>query len=203
MKYSSALAAANYDRLARKFFGREKLAKQISDEFLKYLNINHEPAFVVECAAGSGIITERLQSAGFKVLALDLNLEPLKIINDKFPNVKIEQNNINNSLPVALNNVDGMLAVAADRYMTILGQKNFVTEANRVLKSNGILIWPTFLGDSVLGRIKYGNKWRFGSKEKIKLLKENQFEILSNRLKINGWLEPAWCRLLIAKKIPD
>lgn len=200
-KYTSEKDSRMYDLVACHYFGREKLAKQIASKFLKYIDLDPSLATICDRAAGTGIITKALVEAGFKVRASDLSRSQLGELSKKFKDVIVVEENLNdNIIGVGDSTVDGLVAVAADRFMTVEGQKIFVREAKRVLKTDGILIWPTFFGEYIIGKIKYGRQWQGSPKEKIKLLEENGFKILSNKLKVNGFLEPAVCRLLVAKK---
>lgn len=200
-RYNSEKDSRIYDFVARHYFGRDKLAQQIALEFLKYIDLKRFSATICDRAAGTGIITKGLVEAGFKVRSSDLNLSQLEELSKKIKDVTVVEEDLNdNVVGVDDSTVDGVVAVAADRFMTVKGQRIFVKEAKRVLKTNGILIWPTFFGEYVVGKFKYGRQWRGSPKEKIKLLEENGFKILSNKLKVNGFLEPAVCKLLVAKK---
>ncbi len=199
-KYTSQRDAEMYDQVARYYFSREKLARQIGIVFLENFDADPSQITIYDRAAGTGIITEALLDAGFKVCASDLSQDQLNKLKVKFENVPTVVEDLNGPMvTVADSSIDGMVEVAADRFMTAQGQEIFVKEAYRVLKKGGILVWPVLFGE-YYGKLKHGWKWRAGARARIKLLQENSFKILSDDLKIWDISPASMCRLLIAKK---
>jgi len=199
-RYQSERDAEMYDLVARYYFGRQELAKQISLEFLKRIEVVPTEAMICDRAAGTGIITEALLDVGYNVCASDLSQTQLKTLAEKFSvaTTKIEDLN-GQMIGVEDNSIDGIVEVGADRFMTPMGQELFVQEAARTLKVGGILIWPTFPSE-YHAKFTQGWRWRASSLAKIKLLKKNGFIILSNRLHIKSFSLAAVCRILVARK---
>ena len=142
-----------------------------------------------------------LVSAGYNVRASDVSQEQLDLLSKRLPNVETVIEDFNQPMQgVKDGSVDGIIEVAADRYMTVDGQKKYVQESQRVLKKNGVLIWPLFLGECT-HKLKYGLKWKAGKKEISQLLEDNGFRIASDKkyfYKINS---QQIFDLLVAKKL--
>ncbi len=199
-RYNSQRDAKMYDLVARYYFGRQKLALQISSVFLKYIK-SPSQSIICDRAAGTGIITEALINAGFKVRASDISKDQLLELSARFKDVEIAEDDLNGLMVGVGDGVfDGLVAVAADRFMTTNGQEIFVQEARRVLKDRGILVWPLILGEYV-GKIKHGLNWQNSLSARIKLLEKNGFKILSKEFKFNGISPAAICRIIVAIKL--
>lgn len=200
-KYDSSLGAVAYDKMARYHFAREKVAKDITLAFLENIPEHPKDALICERAAGTGIITEALIAAGYNVRASDLSKEQLELLSKRLPNVKTVFEDFNEPMQcVEDESVDGIVEVAADRYMTPEGQANYVREAYKKLKKDGILLWPVFLGEFVK-KLRNGFKWKAGEKQISELLESNGFEILSNKRYVHGLNATKIFRLLVAKKM--
>jgi 2-polyprenyl-3-methyl-5-hydroxy-6-metoxy-1,4-benzoquinol methylase len=198
--YNTVQDAKAYDEIARYYFGREKLAHEIGLNFLQNISLNPEEAVICDRAAGTGIITEALVEAGFKVRASDLSEYQLQELSKKFPSVELKLEDINGIMKdVATESVDGVVQVAAARFMTPFGQETFVREAQRVLKKGGIIIWPVFPTE-MSAKLRQGLDWKGTSKDISKLLQENGFGIIGDDVVIHGVFGTFSCTLLMGKK---
>lgn len=201
LTYDTSEGAKAYDKFARYYFGRERMANDIALTFLENMSTNPNDALICERAAGTGIITEVLINAGYKVRASDLSKEQLNMIAQRFPNIETILEDFNGPMQgVKDESVDGIVEVAAGRYMTIDGQKNYVKEAHRTLKKDGVLLWSIFPGEFIY-KLKYGFKWRAGEKQITELLENYGFEIVSNKRYFYGLNTSKIFRLLVAKKL--
>lgn len=201
LTYDTSEGAKAYDKFARYYFGREKMANDIALAFLENIPAHPNDALICERAAGTGIITEALVNAGYKVRASDLSKEQLKLIAQRFSNVETILEDINGQMQgVKDESADGIIEVAADRYMTIDGQEKYVKEAHRTLKKDGVLLWPIFPCEFIY-KLKNGFKWRAGEKQITELLENYGFDRVSNRRYFHGLHDSKIFRLLVAKKL--
>lgn len=200
-RYTSESDAEMYDRVARYYFGREALANKIAHIFLKHVTVEPTRARIYDRAAGTGIITGALLAAGFRVCASDKSASQRHVLTSKYKDVQMIEEDINDPLVgVKDESFDGMVQVAADRFLTPQGQELFATEAARVLKIDGVLVWPVFLGESITGKYIHGSLWRATVSAKCHLLKKYGFSIVDTQLSFDGWIPSTFCVIVVAKK---
>ena len=198
--YKSEKDAQMYDLMARRFFGRERLAKKIAEYFQKFIKIDPAKTLICDCAAGTGIIAEALIEKGYNLTALDISRAQLNQLSLNFPQIQTALYDLNEEMTgLKDNSFNGLVQVGAGRFLTPIGQKIFAKEAKRVLKKGGILIWPVFISECV-GKITQGIKWKASPHAIEGLLKDVGFRILKKELHLNFWTWFFACKIIIAQK---
>lgn len=198
--YDSHEYAESYEEHAQAVFERHQVGTAVAHAFNRYLpaELPLKETIICERAAGTGIITEELAKFGYQVRASDLNMAPLKILENKqLANVTIHGNDdLNKPMNDVKNgSVHGVVEVGATRFMTPGGQKTFIKEAQRVLIEGGILIWPIFFGERMPQ-----DKARRPTSETVPiahLLEKSGFEVLEANFIWDGIRS---YHLLVAKK---
>jgi 2-polyprenyl-3-methyl-5-hydroxy-6-metoxy-1,4-benzoquinol methylase len=102
-------------------------------------------AHILDIAAGTGVITEALEHKGYQVTAMDSNEDYLRFLKDRLPETDVQVADMNNPFPFPDNYFDGITSVKANRFIT--NPEHFLTEIRRVMKPNGLFIWPIFMND--------------------------------------------------------
>lgn len=134
--------------------GRNKLAAHIAE--LVRTNVSATPATALDLGAGTGIITEALQRAGFTVTATDADPAMLKTLKKQQPQTHVQVVDINQPFGLPGNTFNAITTVWANRYITRAGFVTFVPEVLRVLKPGGVFVWPLFDADHVLWKLRAG-----------------------------------------------
>lgn len=198
--YTSEEKSRFYDQVAKEFFHRDRLASYLTQKITSYFPA--QQPYIYERAAGSGIITEKLYEKGFtKIRASDLSESQLLILKEKLEGIEISIEDFNELIPaVKDDSFDVVFQVGATRFMTRSGQLNYIKEAARVLKKDGIIIWPVMWGEIVLNWVRKGNGPKTISFNIARLLEKEGFEIVESPWVIHGKMGMLSTTLLIAKK---
>lgn len=136
---------------------RERLGTSVADIFqynLPETKKNGSPQKILDIAAGTGIVSRVLVERGYQVHATDLSQEALDYLKEQSPTIATTRADMNEGLPFAENQFDGATIVWSNRYID--NPKKFLFETNRVLKVDGILVWPLFPLDSLAWKLKIG-----------------------------------------------
>lgn len=203
--YNSEEKSQEYDELAHKMFHRHRLGQFIVELLQKYHP--HDPAdklHICERAAGGGIITHLLYENGYtNIRATDLNATQLEVLKQKLPNIHTAVENINDPIEgIENDSFDVMLQVGATRFITAEGQRTYVKEAYRTLKEGALLIWPVFVAEEVLSKVRHGlGKHKSSSYGIAWLLEETGFEIAEAPLVVHGRYGSLSGIVLVAKKL--
>jgi len=170
-----------YEGFTNLVYGREKVADDICSLFGKYLPA--EPDFkttILEEASGPGVLAIKLARNGYRVIATDIEPKALERIEEKnqenLPIYPVSAD-INNVIPIRDNCVDGAIIVSANRYIEDIDM--FLSEIRRVLKPNGIFIWPFNFAGSLLWKIKSGANLPTSQRSIVSVLESKNFEVLS------------------------
>jgi len=199
--YTSEEKSRFYDRIAKDFFHRYRLAEYIVERI-----IVHFPAqqpYICERAAGSGIITETLHKKGLtRIRASDLSESQLLILKEKLEGLEIAIENFNEPMEGIEDNLfDVVFQVGATRFMSKDGQINYIQEAARTLKQDGILIWPVMWAEVPLTWLRTGlSSPRTLSFRITRLLEKEGFEIVEAPWVIHGRMGLLTSTVLVAKK---
>ena len=150
----------------------------------------------------ANIITEKLYDKGFtKIRASDLSESQLLVLEEKLKGIEISIENFNDLIPsVPDNSFDVVFQVGATRFMTRAGQLNYIKEAARTLKEDGIIIWPVMWGEIILNWVRAGKGPKTISFNIARLLEKEGFEIVESPWVIHGKMGMLSTTLLIAKK---
>lgn len=96
---------------------------------------------ILDLAAGTGIVSERLAKKGFDVWATDHDVRMIEKI-DLGEKVKVKQLDYNKKFDFENNFFEGATILWGNRYISNI--EHFLAEMFRVLKSGGIFYWPLF-----------------------------------------------------------
>lgn len=133
-----------YDFVVKTLYGRQKVADDVTSLFLQEVPISPKRTPVIlEQACGSGILTLTLARQGYRVVSTDLEVNALQVLERKNPDrlaVSPISSDMNYSFPIASESFDAAVVLSANRY--IQNKTLFAREVCRVLKPNGVLIWP-------------------------------------------------------------
>ncbi len=185
--YNSEGKSRFYDRIARDFFHRDRLAQFISDTIISLFS--KQNPYICERAAGSGIITESLYGNGLdNIRSSDLSESQLLVLQEKLPKIKVAVENFNELMPnVGDDSFDVIFQVGATRFMTKQGQINYIEEAARTLKKNAYLLWPVMWAEIPLAWARVGwNSPRTFSFRIARLLEKNGLEIIKAPILFHG-----------------
>ncbi|NOQ68072.1 methyltransferase domain-containing protein, partial [Patescibacteria group bacterium] len=171
--YSSPEEAEEYNKIAVKYFEREKLAEYIAKTFQELIPCG---GTVIDSAAGTGIITKALAIKGFNVVALDISPHQLDFLKSSISGITTTVSDINSHINCEDESVNGITQVGASRFMTVEGQELFVKEAARTLKEDGIFIYPVFFGEIPSSKRRHGLKQKSFSFEISKFIEKCGFE---------------------------
>jgi SAM-dependent methyltransferase len=169
-----------YERLVSTLYKRQEVATDIGQLFLLHLPLKQDSQItILEEAAGTGIVAFSLARLGYKVIATDIEVAALNRIKEKntesLPILPINAD-INKPLPLEANSVDGVTIVSASRYITNID--SFLSEACRVLKPDGVFIWPLPLIGSMLWKIRTGAKQPTSIDSLGKVLESKGFQVI-------------------------
>lgn len=129
---------------------REMLAKRITDVITKQCHSNDgKRPRILELASGTGIITSEL-SKQFDVTRFDLSLPMLEVSRQKSSHIPVVQGDMNAHLPFASDAFDAVTIVWGNRYINNEWLCSFTNEVNRVLRPDGVFVWPIFPVESLL-----------------------------------------------------
>ena len=195
--YSSPEEAEEYNRIAVKYFEREKLAEYIAKTFQELVP---SESIIVDSAAGTGIITKALTAKGFKVVALDISSHQLDFLRNSISGITTILSDINSPINCEDESVGGITQTGANRFMTVMGQELFIREAVRVLKEDGIFIYPVFLGEVFSSKYRHGLKQKSLALEISRFMEKCGFEILKTTTLIHGIFGGTTCVLIVAQK---
>lgn len=203
--YNSEEKSQEYDELAHKMFHRHRLGQFIVKLLQKYYPLDAPNQLnICERAAGGGIITKILYESGYSnIRATDLNATQLELLQQKLPHIHTVVENINASIKgVERDTFDVIFQVGATRFITPEGQKMYVKEAYRTLKEGALLIWPVFVAEEFLSKIRHGLGQHKSSSYGIAwLLEETGFEIVEAPLVVHGRYGSLSGIVLVAKKL--
>lgn len=195
--YSSPEEAEEYNGIATKYFEREKLAKYIAKTFQELIPPG---STVIDSAAGTGIVAKALRDEGFEIVALDISSHQLDFLKKNIPEVATIVSDLNAPIDCEDESVDGITQVGANRFMTVEGQELFIKEAARVLKEDGIFIYPVFFGEMYSSKRRHGLKQKAFSFEISNFMEKCGFEILETSTLIHGVFGGTTCILIVAQK---
>lgn len=125
-------------------------APNLHETILKILHEmkNHNKLKVLDAGAGQGALSNKLHKMGFKVSACD--------VDDKqflAPRIKCKKSNLNIKFPYKDNTFDIIIALELIEHLE--NPWNFVREARRVLKHNGLIFLSTPNVSHISSRIFY------------------------------------------------
>lgn len=195
--YSSPKEAAEYNRIATKYYEREKLAEYIAKIYWKLILPG---STIFDSAAGTGIVTKALRAEGFEVVAFDISSHQLDFLQSNIPEVTTIISDLNTPIDCEDESVNGITQVGASRFMTVKGQEIFIKEAMRILKEDGVFIYPVFWGGIFSSKRKHGLKQKAFSFEISKFMEKCGFEILETPTLIHGIFGGTTCILIVAQK---
>lgn len=133
--------------------GRGRLAKHIAD--IAKQETNKKQATALDLGAGTGIISNALQDKGFTVTATDADPAMVQMLK-KMPGVTAKRVDINKPFKLEDNSFDVVTTVWANRYIRSTSLDSFMHEVLRVLKPGGTFIWPLFVADHVIWKMRSG-----------------------------------------------
>lgn len=199
--YTTEEKSRFYDRIAKDFFHRYRLAEYIVQRIIAYFPA--QQPYICERAAGSGIVTETLYKKGLtRIRASDLNKSQLLVLKEKMEGIEIAIENFNEPMNGIENDIfDVIFQVGATRFMSKEGQFNYIKEAARTLKQGGILIWPVMWVEIPLTwfRTRLSSP-RTLSYRIAHLLEKEGFEIVEAPWVIHGRMGILTSTVLIAQK---
>lgn len=195
--YSSPEEAEEYHRIAMKYFEREKLAEYIAKTFQKLIPSG---STIIDSAAGTGIVTKALVAKDFKVIALDISSHQLDFLRNSISGITTILSDINSPINCEDESVYGITQTGANRFMTIEGQELFIKESARVLKEDGIFIYPVFLGEVFSSKYRHGLKQKSFALEISRFMEKCGLEILKTTTLIHGIFGGTTCILIVAQK---
>ncbi len=140
-------------------YGREKLGQKVADLMKKYgpsVDENGNKPNILDIGAGTGLISKALLDSGYSVTSTDLSLPSLNLIPEKGKEIDIVLSDMNEDFPFHDNSFDGITSVWANRFIT--DSDHFLSESLRVLRPNGILLWPIFPPERIPWKINNGMK---------------------------------------------
>ncbi|WP_422106351.1 class I SAM-dependent methyltransferase [Winogradskyella sp.] len=126
---------------------RPEPPKAILLQGLNYLNVE-KAHIILDLGCGTGISTRTLSNFGTKIIGIDPSLEMLVIAEGQTHHKHISyQQGFSNATGIASNSVDMVTCSQSFHWME---PKSTLTEINRILKDNGVLvvydaIWPPSL----------------------------------------------------------
>lgn len=154
-RYTDAKA---YDWFVDKFFARFKVAEDVVRVIGRSIDPSINQGHVLDQASGTGAVSLALASEGYNVTATDISPTSLEELSEKAAqgnlDVKTTVADFNETLPFPSEVFDVVTSVAGNRYIRNLPQ--FVQEVHRVLRTNGIFVWPIFSSDIPLWKRTMG-----------------------------------------------
>lgn len=157
--YDQDVKPEDYERHVKSAFSnRERLAQELGTLFDKHLSLRKTdaPASILDLGAGTGIISTQLHKQGYKVTATDISHHALTYLRTKNPEITTDVVDLNTHFPFKDNSFDGATTVWANRF--IVNSDNFLEEVYRVLKPQGVFIWPVFGAEIPLWKYNAGMK---------------------------------------------
>ena len=171
-----------YEQLILGFpFFREIVAKEIAAIFEKNLPENSK---ILDLACGSGIVSKKLTEKN-KIVGFDRSE---KFLRDA-PIENRVLSDANQPLSFRENSFDGVTTVGANRYLKNL---NSLSEIERILKPDGIFVWPIFLEESAIWKLR--NHDLFFPTTPLRLKNELKKVGLETRLEISHLLKKPFLR---------
>jgi ubiquinone/menaquinone biosynthesis C-methylase UbiE len=134
--------------------GRDLIARHVASVIVG--EVGGPDPTVLELAAGTGILSSCLRGAGLSVTATDADSNMIDFMTERLPDVETELLDFNEPFPFADSSFDAVTTLWANRYLSRGGTNNFVQEAHRVLRPDGVLVWPFFVADHWLWRSRAG-----------------------------------------------
>ncbi len=126
----------------------------IIEQFCPAITPDGQAAEMLELAAGTGIITKVLKNRGYQVTALDYSGNMLDYLDQKSLGVLPVQADMNEVLPFKENAFHYATIVWANRFIDSKNLPSFLKEIRRVLRPDGIFVWPIFPIEGFLWRMK-------------------------------------------------
>ena len=195
--YNSLKESVEYNENALEYFKRPKLADYIAKIYQGLIPYN---SIVIDSAAGTGMITKALVSKGFNVISFDISSYQLDFLKKSISEATTILHDINSPISCKDESVSGVIQVGANRFMTPEGQELFIKEALRVLKENGVFIYPVFFGEIFSSKRIQGFNHKSFTFKISKLIEKCGFEVLETPTLIHGKFWVATCTLIIAQK---
>jgi len=171
-----------YENLVNTIYGRTQIADHVCTLFREHLEVDsRRETTILDEASGSGVLTMKLAESGYKVIATDIEPKALKRIEEKnlqgLP-VQTVNADINQPLPLENSVADGAVILSANRYINDVDI--FLSEIHRVLKPNGVFIWPFDLIGALLWKAKSPTGSLITQGDIIPVLESKGFEIISS-----------------------
>jgi len=132
------------------------------------------PLRALDIAAGTGIISQELQNAGYSVTAIDHDEKMLDFLRKKSPFIEAKQADMNQELPFEDNSYDVITSVFGNRY--IKDTDAFLKEIHRVLKPGGVFVWPIFPNERPFWKMRNGIRQHTRSNFLVKDAQEAGFD---------------------------
>jgi len=151
---------AAYDWIVESFFERSRLAIDIVATTQRYLPAatNHHRIRVLDEGTGTGALAFAFAQQGYAVTAVDIAVGALASLKSKAQkeNLSIATSaaDFNQPLPYADGSFDVITTLEANRYIRNLDI--FLGETHRMLREKGIFVWPIFLTDIPLWKMRAG-----------------------------------------------
>lgn len=197
-----------YDELVLHHKKRGEMAVDLANIMQEYVPTSLEhPATILEEAAGTGIVTRELSSRAYHVVATDVSSRFLEKINAETDRSQVttHQANMNEPLPFPDNSFDGLTTACANRYISAEGFPVFLGEAHRVLKDDGVFVWPVALADALIWKKNAGLTQPSRAGTLSRSMQAHGFDILDIRdenreIMRRGRLEPSTTKYIVARK---
>lgn len=145
-----------YEELVKKSFGREVVAHDLADLIGSYVPASRAiTPIVLDCPAGTGIVSFELARRGYQVIAADISTEALARVQEKAANsylVTTTFTDMNEHFPFPASTFNAVTTLSANRY--IHRPDVFMGEIYRVLQEGGYFVWPHNLFDSLAWRAR-------------------------------------------------
>jgi SAM-dependent methyltransferase len=136
---------------------------------------NNAPRRVLEIAAINGMLSQDLKQRSFDVSVMDIDQSKLNSIKKEAPTVKTINADMNAQLPFEDFTFDGVTTLLANRYIT--KPEHFLQEVHRVLKPQGVFIWPFLKEENLDWIVNAGLSNAISPEALAKIAKEKGFSM--------------------------
>jgi ubiquinone/menaquinone biosynthesis C-methylase UbiE len=170
---------AAYDWIVESFFKRSRLASDIVATTQRYLPAatNHYRIRVLDEGTGTGALAIAFAQQGYDVTAIDIAAGALASLEsnawEKDLSIATSLADFNQPLPYPNGSFDVITTLEANRYIKNLDI--FLEEIHRMLKEKGIFVWPIFLTDVPLWKMRAGISQPTFSNALVRRLKKHGF----------------------------
>lgn len=174
-----------YNHVVEKIFKRTTFAKDLV-EVIKKEN-KKEDANTLDLGSGTGAISLELarKNPRMSITSADYSQDMLQKLKQESQNNGFSINTVNiefnQRFPFEVNSFDIITTANANRY--IENMPIFIDEIKRVLKSEGVFIWPILLMDRPQWKRNAGIKQPTSSRKIKKILENSGFEVKREYLK--------------------